>query len=37
MNGLKTASSLLKGRGRDEKPRDSDTGNEQTVRRLAVY
>ncbi len=32
MNGPNTASSLLK--SRDEKPRDTDTGNEHQVRRL---
>ncbi len=37
MNGLKTASCLLKGRGRGEKPCDTDTGNEWSVRRLAFY
>ncbi len=35
MNGLKTASCLLKGRGRGEKPCDTETGNERSVRRPA--
>ncbi len=37
MNGLKTASSRLKGRGCGEKPCDTDTGNKQSVGGLAVY
>ncbi len=37
VNGLETASSLLKGRGRGEKPCDTDTGNEHSVRGLTFY
>ncbi len=36
MNGLKTASCLLKGRGHGEKPCDTDRGNERSVIAVAV-
>ncbi len=36
MNGLKTASRLLNGRGLGKKPCDTDTGNESVIR-LAFY
>ncbi len=37
MNGLKTASCLIKGRGRGKNPCDTDTGNERSVSGLAFY
>ncbi len=36
-NGLKSASTLLKGRGLVKKPCDTGTGNEQSVRHLTFY
>ncbi len=37
MNGLKTASCLLKGRGHGKNPCDTDTGHERSVGGLAFY
>ncbi len=37
INGLKTASCLLKGRGRGKKPCDTDTGDGQSVKGLTFY